>query len=144
LQHSDEVNHAAFCRHFAKLAQRYGEIQVAALVDKHGVEALIGKAFEDHAKQYNEETHEHPPKIGFEWFDFHRVCAGMKFENVNILMKTLETTLSSFGVTVLKNGKVDKSQSGVLRTNCMDCLDRTNVVQSATAQHALEVQLVSF
>ena len=32
-------------------------------------------------------------------------------------------------------------QNGVIRTNCMDCLDRTNVVQSLIARFILEKQL---
>ena len=32
-------------------------------------------------------------------------------------------------------------QQGVFRTNCMDCLDRSNVVQSMLAQKCLESQL---
>ena len=38
-------------------------------------------------------------------------------------------------------GNVIKIQSGVLRTNCVDCLDRTNVVQSVFARHVLHKQL---
>jgi phosphatidylinositol 4-phosphatase len=33
-------------------------------------------------------------------------------------------------------------QKSVIRTNCMDCLDRTNVVQSAIARDVLTKQLV--
>ena len=32
-------------------------------------------------------------------------------------------------------------QEGVFRVNCIDCLDRTNVVQTAIARHVLERQL---
>lgn len=32
-------------------------------------------------------------------------------------------------------------QNGVIRTNCMDCLDRTNVVQSVIARNILLTQL---
>ena len=32
-------------------------------------------------------------------------------------------------------------QRGVLRTNCIDCLDRTNVAQFVLGLHALEAQL---
>ena len=32
-------------------------------------------------------------------------------------------------------------QQGVFRTNCIDCLDRTNVVQSMLAQRSLQEQL---
>jgi len=36
---------------------------------------------------------------------------------------------------------VEQTQDGVLRTNCMDCLDRTNVCQSSFAKHMLDAQL---
>ena len=65
----------------------------------------------------------------------------MKFENVSILMDSIGSRLDTFGFTVMEDGKIKKKQSGVLRTNCMDCLDRTNVVQSACGQWALEQQL---
>jgi len=65
----------------------------------------------------------------------------MKFENVSLLMELLGKKLDSFGDTVEVDGQQLSKQSGVLRTNCMDCLDRTNVVQSACGRRALELQL---
>lgn len=65
----------------------------------------------------------------------------MKFENVKILIDTLTPELKSDGMTIEKDGKTRELQSGILRTNCMDCLDRTNVVQSACGQWALEQQM---
>lgn len=38
-------------------------------------------------------------------------------------------------------GAVKKTQTSVIRTNCMDCLDRTNVVQSTIARYVLTQQL---
>lgn len=35
-----------------------------------------------------------------------------------------------------------KLQTGVFRTNCMDCLDRTNVVQNLFAEKLIERQLL--
>ena len=35
----------------------------------------------------------------------------------------------------------DRRQKGVLRVNCIDCLDRTNVVQGFIARHHLETVL---
>jgi phosphatidylinositol 4-phosphatase len=35
-----------------------------------------------------------------------------------------------------------KEQTSVVRTNCMDCLDRTNVVQSMLARHMITRQLI--
>jgi hypothetical protein len=80
-------------------------------------------------------------QLGFEWFDFHNVCRGMHFENVSRLMDTLEPFATATGWTIISDDQITHKQSGVLRTNCMDCLDRTNVVQSACARTALEAQL---
>lgn len=35
-------------------------------------------------------------------------------------------------------GKVLSEQKGVMRTNCLDCLDRTNVTQAKIAMKILE------
>jgi len=39
------------------------------------------------------------------------------------------------------DGKVMLTQEGMFRSNCMDCLDRTNVIQSMLAQRSLQLQL---
>jgi hypothetical protein len=36
---------------------------------------------------------------------------------------------------------VKRTQRGVMRTNCLDCLDRTNFVQTKLAVHILEIML---
>ncbi|OAA59109.1 phosphoinositide phosphatase [Niveomyces insectorum RCEF 264] len=109
--------------------------------------------------------------IPFEWFDFHSACKGMKFENVSLLMDQLSRTIEQLGSTVEEGGPgngtpsrgasgsgtvsptdvsesngynagtIVRKQQGVLRTNCMDCLDRTNVCQSSFAKFMLDAQL---
>ncbi|KAL8678913.1 MAG: hypothetical protein Q9186_004770 [Xanthomendoza sp. 1 TL-2023] len=141
LQHGFDRNHAAFKRHFSNLAGRYGDVQIALLVDKHGGEAEIGQQYQEHTERLLSEGGISGIKPDVEWFDFHAVCRGMRFENVSILMDTLGDTLEKYGTTMELNGEIRTQQKGVLRTNCMDCLDRTNVVQSACASKALEKQL---
>jgi hypothetical protein len=138
-----ETNARAFKRHFTELSSRYGDIYCASLVDKHGTEAKIGESYETHAKTLNENggLDGKGKQLGFEWFDFHNVCRGMHFENVSRLMDTLEPFATATGWTIISDDQITHKQSGVLRTNCMDCLDRTNVVQSACARTALEAQL---
>ena len=41
------------------------------------------------------------------------------------------------------NGGSGRIQTGVIRTNCVDCLDRTNTAQFAIAKKALAYQLFS-
>ena len=141
LHHSLDINQRAFELHFTRILRRYGGIQATLLVDKKGGEAEIGQRYEENAMKLNFENGLAGSKIGFEWFDFHAVCRGMKFENVSLLINSLSDKLNEFGETVELDGSVLRRQSGVLRTSCMDCLDRTNVVQSACAQRALEKQL---
>lgn len=139
-RHSDEANYQALKKHFDRLNQQYGSLQIANLVEKHGVEAPIGEKYQKGIERYNEECGD-DGKVAFEWFDFHAACRGMKFENVQQLIDTLKKQLDGFGSTIKENGEVSKQQEGVIRTNCMDCLDRTNVCQSSFAKYMLDSQL---
>ncbi|KAL2179245.1 SacI homology domain-containing protein [Thermothelomyces heterothallicus CBS 202.75] len=141
MQHSPESNFAALKKHFEGLRKRYGSVQVVNLVEKHGVEAPIAEVYEKNIQQLNEEAGPGADKVEFEWFDFHDVCRGMKFENVSFLLQTLGGQLERFGSSVSVNDRLETRQKGVLRTNCMDCLDRTNVCQSSFAKYMLDLQL---
>lgn len=138
-----ETNAKAFKRHFVDLSSRYGDVYCDSLVDKHGTEQALGQSYEKHAAALNEAggLDNQGKKLGFEWFDFHNVCRGMHFENVSVLMDTLAPFSKATGWTEISAGEIQHKQSGIIRTNCMDCLDRTNVVQSACARTALEAQL---
>ena len=138
---SESTNQTAMKKHFTSMLLRYGEVQAVSLVDKHPPENSIGQLYEDHVKKVPGSDGIGGKSIGFEWFDFHGACKGMKFENVSILITALESKLKSFGWTVERDNRLIKQQTGVLRTNCMDCLDRSNVVQSAIASWILERQL---
>lgn len=140
LQHSEEANYNAAKQHFARLSKSYGTLQIVNLVEKHGIEGPIGTQYQNTVQRINDGLDE-GAKIPFEWFDFHHACRGMKFENVSHLLSRLKDQLETLGSTVQKNGALVRRQQGVLRTNCMDCLDRTNVCQSSFAKHMLELQL---
>jgi hypothetical protein len=141
LQHSPEANLAAMRLHFQRLRHLYGNVQVVNLVEKSNSEAVAGEAYERQVGKLNEEASDNTTKIPFEWFDFHAICRGMKFEKVSQLLETLKGTLDDFGSTAEAEGEIIRQQRGVIRTNCMDCLDRTNVCQSMFARYTLEAQL---
>ncbi|KID90384.1 SacI domain protein [Metarhizium guizhouense ARSEF 977] len=140
IQHSPESNYRACKRHFERLHSNYGSLQIVNLVEKRGVEEPIGTQYEANVSRLNEELGEND-KIPFEWFDFHHACRGMKFENVSQLLIKLRGRLEELGSTTQVGGEITQRQAGVLRTNCMDCLDRTNVCQSSFAKHMLDLQL---
>lgn len=97
LQHSSESNHRAFKRHFSNVVQRYGAVQVSLLVDKTGGEAIVGEQYEKHTKELNDDGGINGTLLGFDWFDFHAVCRGMKFEKVSLLVDSLESQLARHG-----------------------------------------------
>ncbi|QYS99081.1 hypothetical protein H0G86_006230 [Trichoderma simmonsii] len=140
LQHSEDANYNAAKQHFERLSASYGTVQIVNLVEKRGVEGPIGTQYQNTMARINEGLDD-KAKIPFEWFDFHHACRGMKFENVSHLLSTLKDQLETLGSTKKNNGQLVRKQQGVLRTNCMDCLDRTNVCQSSFAKHLLDLQL---
>jgi hypothetical protein len=73
-------------------------------------------------------------------FDFHAKCHGMKWENIGELVNALDFT--EMGYSWSLQGDLVRKQVGVFRTNCIDCLDRTNVVQSAIARNVLNQMLM--
>ena len=76
-----------------------------------------------------------PPYVKYEYFDFHDECKNNEFENSFKLVQKIKEVVSSFGFTVInkKTKELHNLQNGVVRTNCMDCLDRTNYIQSRLA-----------
>ena len=140
IQHSLEANYVALKKHFDAMRRGYGSLQIVNLVEKHGSEAKIGVQYERSVQRLNEEAAQEDV-VPFEWFDFHEACRGMKFENVALLVSTLGKKIESFGCTLERDGKLEQEQKGVLRTNCMDCLDRTGVCQSSFAKFMLDAQL---
>lgn len=65
----------------------------------------------------------------------------MKFERVSQLVDQMEPDLEEISCFWTTPSQVYSKQSGVVRTNCIDCLDRTNVVQSALGRRVLNRHL---
>ena len=53
----------------------------------------------------------------------------MRFENVSYLTASLEEVVKNMGYCWKDEEGLICLQNGVFRVNCIDCLDRTNVVQ---------------
>ena len=85
------------------------------------------------------------------WFDFHAECRGGRWDKLESLLRELTPVLDKqrYFCAVPCEGSGDahtgwqvlSAQDGVVRTNCMDCLDRTNVVQSLFGRYILYKQL---
>uniref|UniRef100_A0A453IAU3 SAC domain-containing protein n=2 Tax=Aegilops tauschii subsp. strangulata TaxID=200361 RepID=A0A453IAU3_AEGTS len=121
-------------RHFHDLSQRYGDTMVIDLTDKQGDEGNLSNAFAAEMQNF--------PDIRYVHFDFHHICGGGNFDNLQVLYDEIEEAIQKQGYFLMNSkGEILLDQSGVVRSNCIDCLDRTNVTQSFLARKSLDSQL---
>uniref|UniRef100_A0A6G1SNP8 Phosphatidylinositide phosphatase SAC2 n=2 Tax=Aceria tosichella TaxID=561515 RepID=A0A6G1SNP8_9ACAR len=143
LTKSEEENHEAFSKHFKDLIHQYGTEQIIAVdcTEQSGRE----KALHDTYKRHIDKFKLSHPKIRLIEFDYHKYCRGRQCTDAQI-----EFHLNACGLTeqLLKDvkyywndGEVVLEQEGVFRVNCIDCTDRTNVVQRIIALQILDLQL---
>jgi phosphatidylinositol 4-phosphatase len=98
----------------------------------------------------SEERKELLDRIHYIYFDFHNETKGLKWHRAQLLLDQLTDGLMRGqyfrGVETPGNahGPLDvrTQQGSVVRTNCMDCLDRTNVVQSMLGRWTISRQLM--
>nr|XP_023023491.1 phosphatidylinositide phosphatase SAC2 [Leptinotarsa decemlineata] len=130
----DAETKIAFEKHFSNEIQRYGPICAINLIDQSGKERVIFDAYSHHILQFNS------PFVTYVTFDFHEYCRGMHFENVSILINAVSDILKDMNYCWKDQQGHICSQNGVFRVNCIDCLDRTNVVQTALGKAVMEIQ----
>lgn len=85
-----------------------------------------------------------PNSVEHVWFDFHAEVKNGRWDRLAKLLKQIEPALLDHGYFCAAapnqgspDWKVLKQQRGVVRTNCLDNLDRTNAVQSLFGRFAL-------
>ncbi|KAM6540477.1 hypothetical protein CsatB_004924 [Cannabis sativa] len=123
-------------RHFLDLRKKYGAVLAVDLVNKHGGEGRLCEKFAAAMQPISSDD------VRYLHFDFHKICGHVHFERLSILYEQISDFLDRNGYFLL-NEKADKmkEQLGVVRSNCIDCLDRTNVTQSMIGRKMLECQL---
>ncbi|XP_031257171.1 phosphoinositide phosphatase SAC8 [Pistacia vera] len=121
-------------RHFSGLLQRYGEVVAVDLTDKHGDEGQLNAAYAAEMQKL--------PDVRYFSFDFHHNCGNSNFDNLDVLYDQILEEFEKQGYLLVDaEGNIIQEQKGVIRSNCIDCLDRTNVTQSYLAQKSLSLQL---
>ncbi|KAG6385861.1 hypothetical protein SASPL_154744 [Salvia splendens] len=140
-------------RHFLDLRKKYGNVLAVDLVNKVYMETIFvaqcrmpsSSRLQDHKNQYvGCEIAISSLTMFFRYlhFDFHKICGHVHFERLSILYEQIEDFLIKSRYFLLnEKGEKVETQGGVVRTNCIDCLDRTNVTQSMIARKMLEFQL---
>ena len=158
-------------KHFDEQIRTYGENYLVNLVNQRGREERVKKAYEQmvrilvnspnesiegdqrtHEKLRDiepQQQHQRMDRLHYIYFDFHNETKGLKWHRAELLLDELMDGLRKGqyfrGVEMPGDPsgalEVRTRQSAVVRTNCMDCLDRTNVVQSMLGRWALTQQL---
>ncbi|PVV01603.1 hypothetical protein BB560_003974 [Smittium megazygosporum] len=161
LTRSIDASVPAAKRHFSELITHYGMVHIINLVKALAYEGTtvpksflnsidsgnsfgeleLGIAYDVLTKKLN--LHE---LIGFTAFDYHQKVKGGQFDNISSLMNCIAPVMNRQRIFMKKMNSdglfsVESWQYGVFRVNCLDCLDRTNVVQSEIAVAVLYTTL---
>lgn len=155
--------------HFDEQIRLYGENYMVNLVNQKGRENRVKEAYEQMVKilqsspaeqqqgdsRTNEKFNVIEPTdkkgwydhLHYVYFDFHNETKGLRWHRAQLLLDQLKDGLVAGGYfhgIDMPAGGVDvrRKQTAVVRTNCMDCLDRTNVVQSMLGRWTLTRMLI--
>jgi hypothetical protein len=158
-------------KHFAEQIRLYGDNWLVNLVNQKGREKAVKDAYEEMVSQLvsqptedvesdritSEKFHTVEPqsaqtsydRIHYVYFDFHSETKGLRWDRAALLMDQLAQPVLQHGYfrgvdMPGDTGRVEvrRHQTAVVRTNCMDCLDRTNVVQSMLGRFVLSRMLI--
>jgi hypothetical protein len=159
-------------RHFDEQIRLYGENYLVNLVNQKGREKQVKDAYKrmvdilvsapEEKVEKDRRTKEkfdiiEPQKsksefdrLHYIYFDFHNETKGLQWHRAKLLLQQLEQGVRAGGYfrSVDMPGHADgrmeirSKQAAVVRTNCMDCLDRTNVVQSMLGRFILTRMLI--
>ncbi|ORZ20512.1 SacI homology domain-domain-containing protein [Absidia repens] len=133
-----DATQPAVKRHFDELSQRYHTVCCLNLLslekEKNTGEVLLSKAYNTAVQQLGITSNTNIVN-----FDLHAECRGGNYENLGNLMKIIRNSVDKFGYFLMDSddNRTIYTQQGIFRTNCMDCLDRTNLVQNEVSRKML-------
>jgi len=134
-----DLTNAPFLRHFEGLRAGFGHVLCCNLMKrKKFTEQVITEAYEAHV------IGNALPYVRYHWCDMQQLCKNAEFRNINAVVRGLQKVVRSFRYFVLdlRTQKVLQLQQGVVRTNCLDCLDRSNMFQAKLAMLSLAQQFI--
>uniref|UniRef100_A0A915NRU0 Phosphatidylinositol-3-phosphatase SAC1 n=1 Tax=Meloidogyne floridensis TaxID=298350 RepID=A0A915NRU0_9BILA len=120
--------------HFIQLKRVYGKLLVVNLLGSKKGEFALSTAFQSALKSSSHFD------VKIVSFDYHAEVKQSK-ENLRFLVKQISSFFDENDFFYLDDGIVLRRQHGVIRTNCLDNLDRTNSVQTLIGIRALFNQL---
>lgn len=139
MSRSVEASASAYDKHFSMLKRRYNDQVIinllsSSLVGSKEGEATLSQSFQHH---HNASNHNDIPHIVF---DYHLECRS-NTKNLTKLRDQIDCYIAKFGLFYAIGDEIISEQRGTFRTNCLDCLDRTNCVQTYIGLEILQNQL---
>lgn len=136
---------AAAALHFDDMFGRYGpRIRILNLIkrrERNPRETKLGVKFNECIKYLNQFLPD-DKKMDYTAWDMSRASRSRDQDVIEFLEKYADETLQQTGFFRNGSGAEDITiQSGICRTNCIDCLDRTNAAQFVIGKKALGYQL---
>eukprot|EP00158_Paraphelidium_tribonemae_P003429 Partr_v1_DN26119_c0_g1_i3_m10483 putative SAC1 suppressor of actin mutations 1-like (yeast) len=131
--HSTPAAKDAMKRHLEEMKANYGAVLCFSLIDTQGYEFELGQMFANVIASFQDIKYKH--------FDFHRECRKLQWHKISLLLDEYATDLQQQRYFHSEGDVTKELQTSVVRTNCVDCLDRTNVVQSEIARQVVTLQL---
>ncbi|XP_077298589.1 synaptojanin [Arctopsyche grandis] len=134
------ASQTGFERHFSQMKRNYGSVMIlnllgSSLIGGSEGEAMLSNAFQKHLY---ESCHKDIEQI---IFDYHQEVRGGAPAALTKLKSIVEPFYECISLFCYQNGSVRYKQKGTIRTNCLDCLDRTNCVQLFIGLEILNEQL---
>ncbi|PRT56928.1 Polyphosphatidylinositol phosphatase INP52 [Wickerhamiella sorbophila] len=138
LTRSFEATQPAFNKHLRQITERFGSVQIVDLLaDKTG-ERDLSVAFSKHIEQSKD------PQVRYMHFDFHKeVGNGQGYGAASRILDRIQEVIMEVGFFSHNptTCETETEQIGVFRTNCLDCLDRTNFIQQIISRDVLDLFL---
>ncbi|KAJ0416675.1 SacI homology domain-containing protein [Aspergillus carlsbadensis] len=145
---SVEATQHAFDKHIESLELEYGAVHVVNLLSElRPGEVEISTRFRQHIQRnlLNQRADSDHALLRTTEFDFHAEARGpLGYGAGSEIKHELLHSLNGFAYFLSESApsrrgtSVILQQEGVFRTNCLDCLDRTNLVQTIISSMALE------
>lgn len=132
-----ERSDPVFAAHIRSLTERYGRVTGINLANQTGREGKLSAAYAAAAAAMASDL----PGFRLVPFDFHKQCGATKYANLEVLWREITSEFAANGCWFRDGTGATAAQTGVYRTNCIDTLDRTNVVQGLLARRSLEALL---
>lgn len=126
MSRGSEISQPAYDKHMFLLRERFDKVLLINLLSSRESELALNQLFNLHHKA---------SRIGADFpfinFDYHTLCSRGHRENLERLYEyELDKYCDSYGFFHSEKGETLQIQTGVIRTNCLDCLDRTNSMQT--------------